>query len=378
MVVATMAMVLLLAVTGAALLFSRLNLKSSSNLKAGSGALHAADAGIQHALAVIPVGTQFDVLLTGSVSEFPLVNGKPTLTGSLSAYTYTVVAENDTNTAGETTTEDANRVIILTSSATGPNGAKRTIKAYIGRSSVFIPPGSVYFPGQSQYIETGFNGTSFQIDGNDTVPGGSPGSGSGSPIPGISTTSSASTSQVTSSLSSNQQPLVGGRGGTPSVATTSASLVFDVNQLAQNIIASGIEGVTMQTLPSGNYSSGVWGTSMAPMITHITGNATLTGDLTGYGVLIVDGDLTVRGSFSFKGVIIALGDVDFKGSADSGQATLWGALLAKEGTTSDSMRLTVGGNAQIFYSTQTISTVVNSWGNSFPKGPKVVGWHELM
>lgn len=54
-----MIMAVLLSITGASLLFSSLNIKTASNLKAGAGAIHAADAGIQHALALIPDGTNF-------------------------------------------------------------------------------------------------------------------------------------------------------------------------------------------------------------------------------------------------------------------------------------------------------------------------------
>lgn len=380
LVMLIMLMVILLSATGAGLLFSGLNLKVASNLKAGSAALHVADAGIQHALAIIPVGTEFDTLLAGSVSGFPLVSGKPTLTGSLSGYTYTVVAENDPSDSGGST-DDSNRIVVFTSTATEPNGSKRTIKAYVGRSEVYIPPGPVYLPGQSQYVDTRFTGTSFDIDGSDTIPGQTPGSGSASPIPGISTSTSTgdSISGASGTLSSSQYPLVSGQGTDPSVNTTSSIYNFDVQQTANNIIASGIEGVTMQTLNPGNYSSGIWGTELARKITRITGNATLTGDLTGYGVLIVEGTMTVRGSFSFKGIVIGLSDVDFKGSGDSGTATVWGAVFVKESTTSDpGMEFQIGGAAKIYYSSQTLGTVSSTWGSTLPKAAKVIAWHEMM
>lgn len=383
MVVVIVMMVILLSITGSAMLFSGLNLKTASNLKTGAVAIHAADAGIQHALAIIPVGTDFDTLLAGSVSGFPLVSGKPTLIASLSGYTYTVVAENDVTVSGETTTNDVNHVVILTSTATNSNGATRKIKAYIGRSSVYIPPGPVYLPGQSQFTDTRFTGTSFQINGNDTIPGQSPGSGSASPIPGIATSTTGTATAISGAggtLSDSQDVQVGGLGGTPSVNTTSSLYQFDVNQLAQDIISAGIEGVTMQTLSSPNNTSGVWGTELAPKITHLTANnPQVGGDLTGYGVLIVDSNLAVRGSFSFKGIIIVLGEVDLKGSGDSGTATLWGGLFVKESTSSDvGKEFEIGGSAKVYYSSQTLGTVNSNWGNSLPKVAKVIAWHESM
>ena len=387
MAIVIMIMAFLLSISGAALLFSGLNLKTTSNMKTGNLALQVADAGIQHALAVIPAMTDFDDLLQGSASAFPCqpstpcngTSNRPTLTGSLSGYTYTVVAANDTTVPGETATNDTNRVVILTSTATRTNGATRSIRAYIGRSSTWNPPGAIYLPGQAAYIETRFNGNSFQISGNDSNPGQGQGTGSASPVPGIATTASAMTTEITGasgSLTSTQYGQVIGQGAAPSVATTST--VIDVNQLATDIINAGIELVDRQTLAGGNYTSGQWGTSLLPKITHITGDATLAGNLAGWGVLVVDGNMTIRGSFTFNGLVIARGDTDVNGSGGEG-ATIWGALLIKESTSADAGdELVAGGNGKILYSSQTINTVLSHWGNAFPKPAKIIGWHEVM
>lgn len=388
MAIVIMMMALLLSITGAALLFSGLNLKTTSNLKTGNLALQIADAGIQHALAVIPVWTDFDTLLQGSASAFPCkpsspcdgVTNKPTLTGSLSGYTYTVVAANDTTVPGETATNDTNKIVILTSTAISTNGATRSIKAYVGRSSsTWNPPGAIYLPGQPQYIETRFNGNSFQISGRDSNPGQGEGSGSASPIVGISATASGTTSEITGasgSLAGSQYGQVIGQGSSPSVGTTTSTL--DVNQLAQDLISAGIELVDRQTLSGGNYSSGQWGTSLIPKITHITGDATLTGTLAGWGVLIVDGNMTIRGSFTFNGLVIGRGDVDVNGSGGEG-ATVWGTLLIKESTSADAGdELVVGGNGKILYSSQTINTALSHWGTAFPQPVKLIAWHEVM
>lgn len=380
LVVVIALMVILLSITGAALLFSGLNLKTASNLKTGGAAVHAADAGIQHALAVIPAGSDFDALLAGSISEFPPVNGKPTLTGSLSGYTYTVVAENDM-VAGETTTNDTNSIVILTSTATGPNSSTRKIKAYIGRSSsAWIPPGAVYVPGEAAYIETRFTGTSFQISGNDTNVGGAVGSGSASPVPGIATSASATTTEISGasgSLASNQYAEVTGQGSSPSVSTVSS--ILDVEQLAQDLLAKGVEGVDKQTKASGTYQNEEWGTSALPKITNITGNATLQGTLTGYGVLIVDGDLSTKQGFTWKGVVIVRGNADVHGTASTDGATVWGAVLIKKSASSDSgEELSIAGPSKIYYSSETINVVLGKWSSAFPQAAKLTAWNEVM
>ena len=386
--VVLMMMVILISITGAGLLFSSLNLKASANLKGGTAAMQAADAGIQHALAAIPVGGDFDSLLTGGVSGFPCYpaspcNGssnKPTLTGSINGYSYTAVVENDTTVVNETATNDINTTVILTSTATGPNGSNRKVRAYIGRFP-WIPPGAIYLPGNPNYIETRFNGNSFGISGRDSNPGQADGSGSASPIAGIATTYSGTTTEIvgpSGSLSSSQYGAVTGQGSNPSVSTSST--ILDVYQLAQNLIALGVEGVDKQTLDHGNYSSGIWGTTLLPKITHITGDATMTGSLTGWGVLIIDGDMKLRGGFTFNGLVICLGDADINGSNGGADvAKVWGTLLIKESTSSDSSdELRVAGGGSVDYSSLTLKTVTDKWPNAFSTKARIVAWNEMM
>src|SRR5207249_7317909 len=75
LVLVIIVLALLLWVTGAGLFFSSLNLKSTNNLKGGTSAMQAADAGIQHALALIPAGGDFNSFWTGTGSaNFPCKN----------------------------------------------------------------------------------------------------------------------------------------------------------------------------------------------------------------------------------------------------------------------------------------------------------------
>src|SRR5438093_3535226 len=385
-----MMMVVLLSITGAGLLFSSLNLKASANLKGGTAAMQAADAGIQHALAAIPAGGDFDSFWTGTgLTNFPCKNSsgatgtcngttyKPTLTGSINGYSYTAVVENDTTVVNETTTNDINKTVILTSTATSPNGSNRKVRAYIGRFP-WIPPGAIYLPGDFNYIETTFNGNSFGISGRDTIPGLPAGSGLNSPIPGIATTYSGTTSEIVGgSLTSTQYGQVTGQGSNPSVSTSST--ILDVYQMAQNLIALGVEGVDKQTLGHGNYSSGIWGTTLSPMITHITGDATMTGSLTGWGVLIIDGDMKLRGGFTFNGLVICLGDADVNGGGAGDLAKVWGSVLIRASTSSDSSdELRVAGGGNVYYSSLTLKTVTDKWPNGFSTNARIIAWNEIM
>lgn len=368
-----MIMAVLLSITGASLLFSSLNIKTASNLKAGAGAIHAADAGIQHALALVSSGTTFPYTTETTIfNSFSFGYG----------YTYMVTAINDSTSPG------GNTRAILTSTASGPNGSKRTVKTYIARSSSssWAPPGTVYLPGQPANVGATFNGNSFLISGNDTIPGQAVGSGSAGPIVGMATTDSNTTTGITGpsgSLGSSQYGQVTGQGENPSVVTLSSGL--DVNQLANNLLALGVEGVDKQTWDSGTYKAVDMGTSANPKITHITGNARVTcgngnhPTAVGYGVLIVDGDLSTIGLFRFNGLIIVRGEnVDIHGGGGSSQgATIWGSLLIKESTVSGG-GLVIGGNSKVTYSSEAINNVVNRWSSAFPKAARLIAWHEVM
>ena len=79
--------VLLLAITGGVLLFSGLNLKIASNMRTGMPLIQVADAGIQHALAVVSQGSGFSYS-----SETTVVSTTNFPAGS--QYTYVVTALN--------------------------------------------------------------------------------------------------------------------------------------------------------------------------------------------------------------------------------------------------------------------------------------------
>ena len=116
LIMVIMVTVLLLSISGATLLLSRLELKKTSNYILGTQALGLADAGVQHALAVIPPGNNFPY--TTETSVVP-----STAYSSLPGFTYSVTA---LNTAGSTQA-------IFTSTALGPNGTKKVIVFYVGR-----------------------------------------------------------------------------------------------------------------------------------------------------------------------------------------------------------------------------------------------------
>ncbi len=347
--VVIMVTVLLLSIIGATLVLSQLELKKTSNHILNTQALALADAGVQHALAVIPPGNNFPY--TNETLVVP-----STAYSSLPGFSYSV---NAINTAGGTQA-------IFTSTALGPNGTKKVIVFYAGRGDYGL--GSVHAPGNADNVETRFEGTSFTIDGSDRC--------SAAPsVPGISTTDLALVTEITNGtltdggLDNNQMDSVTGAGGAPSVMVKSESSMT-VSQMADAYLA-----LSHVDLPGGNYSSNEsWGTSTTPMITQITGDAQIQGSIDGYGVLIVNGSLDIAGNFTFYGLVIARGDI---GVQVNGHAGIYGSLLVEESTTQDpTVELDIRGNAVIRYDSCALATA-EGWV-ALPKAARMLAWMEKM
>jgi hypothetical protein len=325
----------------------------SSNLKLGDTALQVADTGIQHALAVIPSGGNFTYTSTTTIVP---TTAHPTLTG----FSYTVTA---INTAG-------GAQAILTSTATGPNSVQKVVTAYISRGTYGL--GATSLAGSTAAAtETTFSGTAFSINGTDQC-------GAASAVPGIAVTDPALQTEITNDtttdggLASNQMSLVTGTGSSPSVTVVSP-MSQTVSQIADAFLAQ-IGTPPHTTLPGGSYSSGPWGTAATPRITRINGNAQLSGNIEGYGVLIVDGVLDIAGTFTFNGLVIARGDIQVQ---ISGNAGIYGSLMLGESLTYDPLaELDVRGNATIRFNSCNLNPA-DGWV-SLPKKAKLVAWHEKL
>lgn len=401
LMVVIMIMAILLSITGASLLFSGLNLKIVSNLKTTSAAIHVADAGIQHALALIPSGTTF-----AYTTETTLLNSYSFGNG----YTYTVTAINDAASSG------GNTRAVFIAAASASNSSARKVKAYIGRSTAsWVPPGTIYVPAGSG-SDANFNtaGTFF-IDGNDTNYSAdlnldgradSMSAGPKPPIYGVAALQSSLVTEFINSLSSSEKTRVQGNGYnastspvTPSVFQTSTtinvtSLVDSfksqpgVVQYLSGLDRSQTDCPTPPPVPM--TSNCIFGTDAAPQITYIkadTGtikfhtNSTVVGS----GVLILDGKANLFGNFEFHGLVISLapgprGDENIEGNIKlklKDNARIFGSLLL--GPNGDELKFDIKDHAAIYYSNQALNMVKNLWGSCcLPQPAKLVAWHEVM
>ncbi len=113
------------------------------------------------------------------------------------------------------------------------------------------------------------------------------------------------------------------------------------------------------------------GSAASPVVIHLQSNLFVAGNITGYGVLVVDGTLTITGAVKWNGVLIVGGCPTCNGDlAGTGTSDIYGALVVGNSTGSQSH---LNGNANIHYSCEGIA-IANS---VFPNPFFIVSWNEV-
>jgi len=380
----------------ASLYLTRVDTKITANLKMATQALEVADAGLQHALALIPVGSDFNDELGCGTPPCTLVPNTSFPAGS--GFTYTVTAVNDPGDGGGPTS-DTNNIILLASTAGGPAGAMKTVEAYVRRSVIeFTPPSALYVNASSVAPEE--DGLYFDdddgihifghdidpkilLDPNDDV------AGTAASLPGLATTSDTVRDLLLNELStSTGSHLILGQGATPSISTTSE--MIDVIQLADSFANHAttvkyLDGLITSsdasqcTSPCQLCTSSTpcnFGTSASPQITYIkdsiSSSTELKGYVRGHGVLVVEGRTKIGGHFNFNGLVIhkksdSTHYIRFKDSA-----WVYGGVLF--GSYDGNVKFTVQDESRIKYSSLAIDMVNNNFGALFPRPARVFAW----
>lgn len=96
-----------------------------------------------------------------------------------------------------------------------------------------------------------------------------------------------------------------------------------------------------------------------------SGTLTISGNLAGSGILVIEGDTHFAGTFDFDGVIYVIGEL-----AMSGTPTINGAILAESGVDIDT---TIGGDVTINYDSTEIADALDPLQYI---SSEVVSWHE--
>ena len=117
--------------------------------------------------------------------------------------------------------------------------------------------------------------------------------------------------------------------------------------------------------------SGQVGTLDDPVVLHYTGDLSISGNLEGFGVLIVDGNLDIAGNPKWHGIVLvgaSASTLAGKGNlTGSGNIKIYGAMTVGGGAAA------FAGSAEIFYSCKGIEVANSANGGAF----NVASWTEV-
>jgi len=243
-------------------------------------------------------------------------------------------------------------MIVITARG-GQGTAERTVEVEAVRPPFEVLDGAIY----TEVDNFKFNGTQFLVSGKDHDPVTGAVIGGNPEVPGMLTTGNPG--NITASLTGQQVNNVEGTGGEPSVSR--ATVDVDLDTLHDTYVAQ-----RQVTLKADTTVSGVsYGDLDHYTCVYCPGNLHISGNTSGGGILIVDGDFVLSGSFTWYGVVLVMGSVTFTGGGSG--IHVYGSVLTKGGMNQQ----TVGGNADIFYSTQALNRLT-------ALSPYVVyNWREL-
>lgn len=388
-----MLMMLALTLGASALLYSAIELKTAQNYKNGMMAFAAAESGATHAL------TRINKRMVQHFQN-DIVNAWNTHPFLLGTDSYEMDANANMEYGARTRAWSSNTrdVGFIFSRGWGPGGSVRTVTLRVVRSPVPQGIGAIFAMNEN-YPSGAFNnnGNRVLVDGNNnsmsmTIPNGNGSmctgvvAGGGS-VPAINTQNEASMNNLADSLTSDRERgnyrglgEENCRGSGNNVQCDRAAILpmggprpQDLDTIINNLTA-GMGTCTQAQVPVtghgnnqtanppsncvyrpdntfGNNLHGSIGTSSSPGIVHFTEQNSpggINGNFDGYGVMIIDGDVRINGNMRFGGLIIVRGNLTITGNA-SIAGSVW--------FTGDS--LTVGGSADVCYSSQALAVADN-------------------
>ncbi len=210
--------------------------------------------------------------------------------------------------------------VVITSTGT-MNQASRTLKITLTKTAFAFDAALIV---HASSISPSFTGNSFLISGfNEQPPSESSGSVRGPSTHAVKVVSSVLESEFKSAISPLVADNIVGVGGDADVV--SDPLQLDVPALYQEAL-SKVEASNVY--PGGQYTGNqVFGSPEQPGVFVFQGNTVFTGNIKGYGILVVDGDLSIGiGNFTWEGIVLLHHEGDTEVTL-TGNAKVYGAVI---------------------------------------------------
>jgi hypothetical protein len=388
------------------------------NYQESRKAFFIADAGVEHAKSVASGFTDMNDLLDGADNDslntsdnglFSSISGGTQATYSLNGTThdYTKVALNDANSnyigdyyvrvqdnndEGTATNDpwvDTDGVVVLESVGVSPDGSVKAIQAMVQRF-LLVPklPAAVTLVGPLSTINS--QGSGFAVEGgkqdSGTITHGYDLNGNAdtncAAKNAISTESGGPTQFVPNISMCTDATCAEFGGGAENKIKGVSNTTPDISNGQTDFSAQDAEDLhdllTQAGTPDHSWSGAstlsgttTYGDASNPEVLYFDDSATISGNITGTGILIVDGDLDITGSLDWDGIILVGACATCNGAlVGTGSASVDGAMVV--GNSVDAA-VNFTGSADIHYSCQGIALANNVFGSSLT----VASWKEV-
>ena len=346
----------------------------ATNSAASARALYVAEAGLERARKAINGGGTNDVAQLLSANRGGALSfGRNVTFGD---GTYDVLVTNNTTALGTVPADpggantDTDNIVLVTSTGR-VREATRVITAVLGRDPNLTLqfPGAITLPGVEAEVE--FAGNALSVCGRDTASSLTTCPASAATDKYAIVTRTAAVSTVTSAISAPQRNNFRGAGPDPSVGG-------DDTTITSAVVSTFAAAVASAALPANRYTVGcteqrltnvTWGSATAPGVFYLNGTCPgssefeISGNSTGYGVLVVDSaKLEIEGNFRWEGIIVVTGSQ--VGLELEGNSLVYGAVVINEtvggGSHSHLEVLELEGSVKIFYSNAPIRAAMNA------------------
>jgi len=209
----------------------------------------------------------------------------------------------------------AQQVFEITALAVLPNRTEKLLQYTVAARTFNLNFPSALTLGANNVTFNGANSSQYQVNGQD---GSNP---SAPPVPGcttnpltvkdaIGTTNPGDVASITAGIPSNRLGnYTGASGATPDVALVSISNSLDTPLDTYNTLQT-IEN-SADLVISGNANQGQMPNAMSatnPMTVVVDGDFSMTGNYTGYGLLVVTGNFSYSGTTGWNGIVLVIGD----------------------------------------------------------------------
>lgn len=219
------------------------------------------------------------------------------------------------------------QIFRITSLAVMPNGSRRILQTDVSgivlnltfaSALTFDGNGSALFPANSNV---------YTVNGNDSASCGTPPDPA---RPAVGTVSPGDDVNITASIPPNRLSKYTGSGPTPDVQNVSAALGANMATVAGlEALVATITANADQVIQGPAASIPNMGTAAAPTIVVVNGNLSLSGNQTGYGILVVTGNYDAGGAVGWRGPVLVIGQGTMTVSGGGNNSYEGAVLLAK-------------------------------------------------